>query len=165
MTTGSKNYYASEGWRKLTLISAVLIFCLALWFLFEGIILANNVYFGLPFFIVNFLVGLAAIHDYLRARYLPAAQAGSGWIIIRYGTRNRRAYTAHSRVKDIRINNTDVQCVRNGLLLLMICTVDGYRYFISGLANRDRQELLQRLRKKRGSGHQMGNGGRTTPTS
>lgn len=145
MTASPKNYYASEAWRKTILVSAVLIFCLALWFLFEGIILANNVYFGLPFFIVNFLVGLVAIHDYLRARYLPAIQAGSGWIIIRYGTRNRRAYTAHSRVKDIRINNTDVQCARNGLLSLMICTVDGYRYFIYGPANRDRQDLLERL--------------------
>ena len=146
MASNPTNYYPSETWRKTTLISVVLIFCLALWFLFKGIIQANNIFWGLPFFIGNFLLGLVAIHDYLKSRYVPVVQADSGWIIIRYGSRNRRAFTAHSRVKDIKIKNTDIHYVRNNLFSLMICTVDGYRYFISGMANRDRQELLQRLR-------------------
>ena len=146
MTTGSKNYYASEGWRKLTLISAIGFFCLGLWFLFRGLILANNIYWGLPFFILNFLLGLGAIYHYLKSRYVPVAQAGPGWVIIRQGARNRRSFTAKSRIKDVQITKPDVEFVRNGLFSQTICTTDGYRYFIYGLAARDREDLLQRLR-------------------
>ena len=140
-----KAYYASHGWRKATLISAIGIFCLAFWFLFRGLIQGNNIYWGFPFFILNFLLGLGAIYHYLKSRYVPIAQTGSGWVIIRQGARNRRPFTVRSRVKDIRLKNTDIHYIRNGLFSLMVCTVDGYRYFIYGLANRDRQELLQIL--------------------
>ena len=146
MTTEAKDYYASKGARKGWLIFAILNFCAALYYLFRGMIDFEGFYYALGIFGTYCIVGLVGLYNYLRTHHLPVAQAGSGWIIIRYGSRNRRAFTAYSRVKDIKIKNTDVHYVRNNLCSLMICTVDGYRYFISGLANRDRHELLQRLR-------------------
>lgn len=145
MTTDAKDYYASKGVRKGWLIFAILNFCAALYYLFRGMIDFEGFYYALGIFGIYCIVGLVGLYHYLRTHHLPVAQAGPGWIVIRQGWRNRRPFTARSRVKGIRIVNTDLHCIRNNLFSLMICTVDGYRYFISGLANRDRQELLQRL--------------------
>lgn len=144
MATEQKDYYASRAWLKITLISTIGIFCLAFWFLFRGLVQAN-IYWGLPFFIVNFLLGLGAIYHYLKSRYLPLAQVGHNWIIVKQGSRNRRSFTAKSRIKDIKILKSDLDFVRKGLFSTIICTKDGSRYFIYGLAAHDTEDLVQRL--------------------
>ena len=146
MTTGRKKYYASDGYRKTNLIVAVFNFCLGLFYLPWAIIQPDGRYYAIGLFVMFFGVGLRFLYIYLKTRYVPVAESGSGWITIRYGTRNRRAFTAQSRVKDIRIKNSDVSYINNGLVSLMICTRDGYRYFMYGLAKQDRQDLLERLR-------------------
>jgi hypothetical protein len=145
MTTGRKKYYASDGWRKTNLIVAVFNFCLGLFYLPWAFIQPDGRYYAIGLFVMFFVVGLRFLYIYLMTRYVPVAESGSGWITIRYGTRNRRAFTAANRVKDIRIKNSDVRNIRNGLVSLMICTQDGYRYFIYGLPKGDRQDILQRL--------------------
>ena len=145
MAIEQKDYYVSQAWRKTTLISAIGIFCLGFWFLFRGLIQANSIYWGLPLFVLNFLLGLGAIYHYLKSRYMPVAQAAHDWIIIRQGSRSRKPFTAKSRIKDVRLSRRDVEFIRSGLFSTTICTKDGFRYFIYGLASRDRKDLLQRL--------------------
>jgi len=126
-------------------MSAIGIFCIGSYFLIRGI-QADMIFWGLPLFILNFLVGLAALHYYLKSRYVPVAVAGPDWIIIKQGTGNRFIFTAESSIKDIKIANSDIELVRNGIFSITICTTNGYRYFLHGLSEQDRESFLKNLK-------------------
>jgi len=91
-------YFASHEWRKIILISAIGIFIIGFYFLIRGI--SNDiVIWGLPLFIGNFVVGFAAIYYYVKSCYVPVAIEGPGWIIIKQGSRNKKPFTAKSRIQ------------------------------------------------------------------
>ena len=97
--------------------------------------------------LLYFITGTFFLFIYVYSQYVPVAQSGFGWIVIKQGVRNRGFLRAQSRVKNIKIKKTDVDYIHNGIFSLMICTFDQYRYFLYGLAKQERKDLSQRSEK------------------
>ena len=145
MDIDTKNYYASDGWRTGLIIVAAANFCFGLFRLFRGIFIFNEHYYTTGHFILYAIVGFIFFYYYLKTRYVPLAQAGAGWIIIKQGTRNRGLFRSQSTVKNHRIKKDDVEYLKNGIFSLTIYTIDEYKYYVYGISKRHREELAKKL--------------------
>ncbi len=145
MNINPKDYYASEGWRTGLIFVAAANFFFGLFRLIRGILVFNEYHYTVAHFILYSIVGFIFIYYYLKTRYVPVAQAGTGWIIIKQGIRNRGLFRSQSGVKDYRIKKNDVKYLRNGIFSLKICTIDEYKYSVYGISNRHREDLAKKL--------------------
>lgn len=100
MAVNEKSFYASKGYRIFILIGAVLNFSFGLRWLYY---IAGGFYLAISIFIIFFAIGFVCIFLFIKTRYVPLLQYGSGWLVIRYGARNKRPFTARSRVINIHI--------------------------------------------------------------
>lgn len=145
MPSNIKSYYSGKGFRIFILTGVVANFGYGIFRLSRGIFVYDEYLYTIAHTLLYFIAGTFFLFLYVKARYVPVAKSGIGWIIIKQGMRNRGFLRAQSRVKNVKIKKTDVDYIHNGIFSLMICTLNQYRYFLYGLAKQERKDLSQRL--------------------